>query len=254
MTDDAGRTPPARAVLARLRARASPANVAGMARYGISTRRTLGVTVAELRRLRRELRPATAEARHRLALDLWASGVHEARILAALVDEPGLVTEAQAERWVRDLDSWDVCDQLCASLLRHTAFAWRKVRAWAGREEAFVKRAGFALATQLAAHDGEAPDAAFLPVLALVEREAGDDRRYVKKGVSWALRVVGKRSRGLRRTAAAVARRLLARPEAAARWVGRDALRELEGEGVRRRLARRRQRTRPVTAPSGRTR
>ncbi len=227
-------------MLARLRARASPANVAGMARYGISTRGTLGVTVGELRRLARELRPAPAEARHRLALELWDSGVHEARILAALLDDPSLVTEAQAERWARDLDSWDACDGVCSHLLRRAPLAWRKVGEWAGREEAFVKRAGFALATQLAVHDRESPDAAFLAVLALVEREAGDARNYVKKGVSWALRAVGKRSRGLRRRAAAAARRLLTRSEPAARWVGRDALRELEGEAVRRRLARRR--------------
>ena len=243
-------------MLARLRARASPANVAGMARYGISTRGTLGVTVAELRRLTRDLGAAPAEGRHRLALDLWDSGVHEARILAAFLDEPALVGEAQAERWVRDLDSWDVCDQLCGSLLRRTAFAWRKVREWAGRKETFVKRAGFALATQLAVHDREAPDAAFLPVLALAEREAGDGRNYVRKAVSWALRGVGKRSPGLRRRAAAAARRLAARPEPSARWVGRDALRELEGEAVRRRLApgRGQPRTRPSTVPSGRTR
>ncbi|HZY02593.1 MAG TPA: DNA alkylation repair protein [Anaeromyxobacteraceae bacterium] len=248
--------PPAAEVLSRLRARASPANVAGMARYGISTRGTLGVTVAELRRLARELGAAPARARHRLASDLWDSGVHEARILAAILDEPILVGEAQAERWAADLDSWDVCDQLCASLLRRTAFAWRKVREWAGREEPFVKRAGFALATQLAVHDRDAPDADFLPVLALVEREAGDGRNYVRKAVSWALRCVGKRSPGLRRRAAAAARRLAARPEPSARWVGRDALRDLTGEAVRRRLSRRRRqpRTRPSTAPSGRTR
>jgi len=227
-----------------------------MARYGISRRGTLGVQVAELRRFARDLRAAPGVARHRLALDLWDSGVHEARIMAALLDDPALAAEAQVERWVRDLDSWDVCDQLCANLIRRTAFAWRKVREWAGREETFVKRAAFALATQLAVHDREAPDPAVLTVLAHVEREAGDGRNFVKKAVSWALRGVGKRSPGLRRRGAAVARRLMVRPEPAARWVGREAFRELEGEAVRRRLARqgRQPRTRPATAPSGRTR
>jgi 3-methyladenine DNA glycosylase AlkD len=224
----ARRATAARAVLSRLGSLADPANVAGMARYGISTAGTLGVQVVELRRMAREIRRGSPDERHLLALALWDSGVHEARILAALVDDPALVAEAQAERWAGDLDSWDVCDQLCGNLLCRVPFAWEKARAWAGREEPFVKRAAFALMTQLAVHDREAPDAAFLPFLRLAEREAGDDRNYVKKAVSWALRQIGKRSPGLRRSAMASARRMARQGSRPARWIASDVLRELE--------------------------
>jgi len=243
---------PARAVLARLRSLADPAKVSGMARYGISTAGTLGVQVAELRRIAREIRRGTREERHALALALWDSGVHEARILAALVDDPALVTAAQAERWAGDLDSWDVCDQLCANLLDRAPFAFGKARAWAEREEPFVKRAGFALMARLAVHERKAPDADFVPFLELAENEAGDDRNPVKKAVSWALRQIGKRTPGLRRRAMAVARRIARQGSRSARWIASDVLRELDRAAPRGGRAGQ-PRTRAAIRPSGAT-
>lgn len=221
--------PSAPALLGRLLALANPANVAGMARYGISSAGTLGVGMVALRGMAREVRRgAGAAERHALAAELWSSGLHEARILAALVDDPALVGEAQAERWVRDLDSWDVCDQLCLNLLRRTGFAWKKAAAWAGRGEPFVKRAGFVLMATLAVHAREARDERFEPFLDLAEREAGDDRNFVRKAVSWAVRQIGERNPALRRLAVAAARRIGRSESRSARWVSRDALRELE--------------------------
>jgi 3-methyladenine DNA glycosylase AlkD len=247
----------ARAVLARLRSLADPAKVAGMARYGIHSAGTLGVQIAELRPMARELRSGSREERHALALALWDSGVHEARILAAMVDDPALVTDAQAERWAGDLDSWDVCDQLCANLLDRTPLAWRKARAWSEREEPFVKRAGFALMARLAVHDRRARDADFVPLLGLAESEAGDDRNYVKKAVSWALRQIGKRSPGLRRRAMAVARRVARQSSRSARWIASDVLRELDRAAPGRARSRGgrggQPRTRAAIRPSGAT-
>jgi 3-methyladenine DNA glycosylase AlkD len=201
---------------------ANPANVAGMARYGINTANTLGIPVTELRKLARGLHD------HTLAQQLWDTGIHEARILAALVDIPAQVDEAQMERWVLDFDSWDVCDQVCFHLFDRTPHAVSKAHAWSGRPEEFVKRAGFALMASLALHDKKAPDEVFLGFLPDIRREAGDGRNFVKKAVNWALRGIGKRSASLRLAAidtACLIQQDNASP--AARWVAADALREL---------------------------
>lgn len=222
--------PTADEVLARLRAAADPANVAGMARYGISTAGALGVSMPLLRGLARDLRPARKadpDGAHELAAALWARGVHEARVLAALVDVPALVTREQARAWAGDLDSWDVCDQLCGNLLDRVPFAVELAIGWAGAEEEFVKRAGFVLMTQLAVHDKAAPDDVFLGFLGLVEREAADGRNFVRKAVNWALRQIGKRNVYLHARAVEVAERLRESGPKAARWVASDALREL---------------------------
>ncbi len=223
-------------VLRRLRVQANPDNVAGMARYGINPEGTLGVPMPVLRGIARELRPlrrAHPDLAHRLAAELWASGVHEARILAALVDVPALVTPQQADAWVADLDSWDVCDQL-QGLFVPTPFAYAKAVEWSGAEPTFVKRAGFVLICALAVHDKRADDLRIIELLSLVEREAADDRNYVKKAANWALRQVGKRSGACHAAAVAVAERILAEQahSAAARWVARDALRELRSAPV----------------------
>ncbi len=224
-------TSPCEALLQELRALANPANVEGMARYGINPHNTLGVSMVELRAMARRV-----GKNHRLALDLWASGIHEARILAALVDDPHLVTEEQADNWALDIDSWDVCDQLCGNLLDRTAFAYRKAEEWCGREETFVKRAGFVLIAQLAVHDKKAEDEAFLAFLPLVRRESGDDRNFVKKAVSWALRHIGKRNARLNLAAVEVAREIRQMDSRSARWIASDALRELTGEAVQKRV------------------
>ena len=220
-------------VLTQLRSMGNPRNREGMARYGINVENALGVSVTELRKVARGL-----GRDHRLASGLWKSGVHEARILAALVDEPEKVTPAQMDRWARAFDSWDLCDQVCSNLFDRTPFAYDKATEWAGRDEEFVKRAGFALMAALAVHDKEAGDedlAAFLPI---IEREADDERNFVKKAVDWALRQIGKRSRALNLAAIASAESIATMDSRAARWIARDALHELRSEAVQSRLAR----------------
>jgi 3-methyladenine DNA glycosylase AlkD len=226
-------------ILAELRSLANPENVAGMARYGISVAGTLGVSVPTLRGIATTLRPARRSepaAVHALAERLWASQVHEARMLAGFIDVPGLVTREQMEEWAGDFDSWDICDQVCSNLFDKTPFAWEKAVEWSGRDEEFVKRAGFVLACALAVHDKKAPDEPFLEFLVLVEREAGDERNFVKKAVNWALRQIGKRDAALNEAAIGVARRLANSESKAARWVAADALRELTSLPVRTRL------------------
>lgn len=204
-----------------------------MARFGINPDRALGVRVPDLRRLSKEI-----GTDHRLALALWKTGLHEARILASMVDDPAAVTEAQMEAWVGDFDSWDLCDQCCGNLFDKTPFAYTKSIEWATRDEEFPKRAGFALMAWAAVHDKRAEDRVFLDFLPVIEREAGDERNFVKKAVNWALRQIGKRNRRLHHAALAAAKRLSKRNDSrAARWIGTDASRELRSEAVVRRLS-----------------
>jgi 3-methyladenine DNA glycosylase AlkD len=231
--------PTAAELLLRMRAAANPDNVAGMMRYGISGEGALGVSMPYLRGIAREMRVArraNLDGAHALAAALWDSRVHEARILAALVDVPALVTSAQADRWAAQIDSWDVCDQLCSNLLGYTSFAYSKVDEWAAAQPEFVKRAGFVLICALTVHDKKTGDEPFLHFLTLIEREAGDERNFVKKAVNWALRQIGKRNRNLHAAAVALARRLRESESKAARWVASDALRELSDEKVIARL------------------
>ncbi len=218
-------------VLARLRSLANAKNVEGMSRFGIATTDALGISLWDLRKLAKDI-----GTDHSLALDLWDSRVHEARILAALVDDPLRVTEAQMDVWVRDFDSWDVCDTVTTDLFHRTPFARAKAVQWSRAPEEFVKRAGFATMAGIAWHDKEAEDAAFLPFLGAIAREATDDRNFVRKAVSWALRNIGKRNPALNRKAVATARRIRTIDSRAARWIASDALRELTGDAVQRRL------------------
>ncbi|MFH0954180.1 MAG: DNA alkylation repair protein, partial [Verrucomicrobiota bacterium] len=213
---------------------ANPANVAGMARYGISTKGTLGVSVPALRQMAKEI-----GTDHQLAGQLWASGIHEARMLAGFIDDPEQVTEKQLERWVRDFDSWDVCDLVCSDLFDRTEYAWRKAVEWSRREEEFVKRSGFVLMAALAVHDKKAPDRAFLKFLPIMKREARDERNFVKKAVNWALRNIGKRNRALNKAAIRMAKEIRKIDSRSARWIASDALRDLEGAAVQKRLERR---------------
>jgi 3-methyladenine DNA glycosylase AlkD len=213
-------------VIERLRAMGGEHNRQGMARYGINTARAFGVSMSAMRPLAREI-----GRDHELALALWGTGVHEARILAYLIDDPRRATRGQLDAWAADCDSWDLTDQFCNKLAVKTPFAWELAPAWAAREEEFVRRAGFSLMAQLAVHDKKAPDEAFLPFLELVTAHSGDGRNFVKKAVNWALRQIGKRNAGLRAGAMDVARELLAQASASARWIARDALREFEKKG-----------------------
>jgi len=218
-------------VLGKLRARARPDQVAGMARYGMAAENRLGVSVPDMRKIAKE-----AGKDHRLALDLWKTGIPEARIVAAMVDEPAKLTDGQMEEWVKDLNSWDVCDQVCMNLFEKTPLAWGKIREWSEREEEFVRRAAFALLACLAWHDKEAEDDRFIQLLPAIQRAATDERNMVKKAVNWALRNIGKRTPNLNQAAITAARQIQQMDGRAARWIAADAIRELESAAVQRRL------------------
>jgi 3-methyladenine DNA glycosylase AlkD len=220
-------------ILKRLRDGAQPDAKATLERFGITARQSYGWSVPALRELARE-----SGRDHTLAQQLWATGILDARILAALVDEPDRVTPRQMERWARDFDSWAVCDACCSNLFDRTPYAHVKVRAWSGRKEEFVKRASFSLMAALAVHEKDGTDDTFRAFLPLVEREAGDARNFVKKAVNWALRQIGKRSPALRAAAIASAERIAAQGSPSARWIASDALRELTSEAVEKRQAR----------------
>jgi 3-methyladenine DNA glycosylase AlkD len=220
-------------VLAWLRKRSSARNREGMARYGLYSKNTLGVSVANIRVLAKRL-----GRNHELALALWDTGVYEARMLTTFVDEPSHVTPAQMDRWCRDFDSWGICDGLCFHLFDKTPHAWKKIAKWSNARAEFVKRASFALLASVALHDKTASDKSFLDSLSLIERAAIDDRNFVKKAVSWALRGIGKRSPALHAASVKLASRLALSPHPAARWTGKDALRDLATPATRRRLER----------------
>ena len=219
--------------MARLESMPNPESVAGMGRFGIVTARALGISVPRLRALAKE-----AGKDHALALSLWATGVHEARELTPMVDDPKLVTEEQMEFWVHDFDSWDVCDGCCGGLFDKTPFAYSKAVEWSSREREFVKRAAFSLMAALAVHDKKAHDDRFLEFLPFIERESTDNTNFVKKAVNWALRQIGKRNVELNREAIRSAERIALVDSAAARWVASDATRELTSDKVQARLRR----------------
>lgn len=220
-------------VIKLLNSKRNPRNIAGMARFGINSKNTLGISVVELRKIGKQI-----GTDHALARKLWASDIHEARILASIVDEPARVTSAQMERWVKDFDSWDVCDQTCMNLFDKTKFAHRKALAWSRREREFERRAGFALMAVLAVHDRDARDAAFEKFLPAIVRGARDERNFVKKAVNWALRQIGKRNTRLNRLAVRTAREIVRLDSKSARWVAAGALRELTSTAVQKKLAR----------------
>ncbi len=227
-------------LLGQLRALRNESNIAGMARFGISSEGTLGISVSQLRVLAgqlRALRRARPEFVHQIAAQLWVSGVHEARILAGLIEVPSLATTEQADSWVSELDSWDVCDQL-SKLFAATDFGYAKAVEWAGSPQEFVKRSGYVLIAALAVADKAADDQRLIAFLPLIEVGATDERNFVKKAVNWALRQIGKRSPACHGPAVAAGERILAdqAESSAARWVARDALRELRSEAVLRRL------------------
>lgn len=209
-------------ILDRLRAAGSPVNVAGMARYGIRPAKVYGVATPVLNAIAREHRRDQP-----LASALWETGVHDARALAILIADPKAIPESKIEEWVRSFDCWSICDSTCLHVLWKTPFAWRKVREWSARRPEYERRAAFALLAALAVHDKSAPDARFRGALRLIRQAAQDDRNFVKKAVNWALRQIGKRNAALRDAAVETAGELAASKSASARWIGKDALREL---------------------------
>jgi len=212
-------------VIRELKSRANPKNVEGMARFGINPKNTLGVCTPELIAISKKI-----GTNHALAQKLWDSGIHEARIIAAVIADPEKTTESQMESWVSDFDSWDVCDQCCSNLFDKTPHARRKILEWSRRDEEFVKRAAFALMAALAVHDKQADDGVFLRFLPIIRRSADDERNYVKKAVNWALRQIGKRNRNLCAAAIGTALEIKQLDTPAARWIASDALRELKGK------------------------
>jgi 3-methyladenine DNA glycosylase AlkD len=232
--EDPGRSssePDVGSVLASLRRLASKNVRDGLARYAIPDENALGVSVGTLQKLAKKL-----GRNHALAEALWATRWYEARMLAAYVDDPARVASAQMDRWCRDFDNWAICDTVCFALFDRTPHAWKKVAPWAGRQEEFVKRAAFALLWGLSVHDKAAGDEPFLSGLHLIERAAHDERNFVKKAVNMALRAIGKRNAALNAAAVATSQRLAESSDATARWVGKDALKELTRRAVTARL------------------
>ncbi len=221
-------------IVRKLRSMGNPKNVEGMARFGISSKNVLGISIYELRPMAKQIGKD-----HKVAAELWATGIHEARLLAGFVDDPEKVTEKQMEAWAADFDSWDIVDQVCSSLFDQTPFAYAKAVEWSSREEEFVKRAGFVLMAALSVHDKDASDAEFGKFLPFIKRESTDDRNFVKKAVNWALRQIGKRNLALNSEAVKVAREIQGIDSKSARWIAADALRELTSDKVRDRLAER---------------
>jgi 3-methyladenine DNA glycosylase AlkD len=218
-------------ILRQLKSKASPANVEGMARFGMTAEKRLGVSVADMRRIAKD-----TGKDHKLATRLWKTGIAEAKIMASMIAVPEEMSAKDMDTWVLGFDSWDVCDQVCMNLFEKTPFARQKISEWSQREEEFVKRAAFALIACLAWHDKQAPDRDFIGFLQVVKQGATDERNFVKKAVNWALRNIGKRNTALNKAAIKTAKELQRIDSKAARWIAADALRELEGVGVRKRL------------------
>lgn len=218
-------------VINKMKSLENPKNVEGMARYGINPENNLGLSVATVRKIAKEIGKD-----HDLALKLWDSGIHDARMLAAHIDDPNKVTEEQMEKWVKDFNSWDVCDNACGHLFDKTKFSYKKATEWPQRNEEFVKRAGFALMAWLATHDKKSDDEKFEEFLKIIKREATDERNYVRKAVNWALRNIGKRNLTLNKKAIKTAEEIKKIDNRTARWNSNDAIRELTSEKVQERL------------------
>jgi len=220
-------------IVRKLKSMANPDNVKGMAKFGMISEKRLGISVPEMRKMAKEVGKD-----HKLALNLWQTGIPEARILASMVGEPDKLTEKQMESWVKGINSWDVCDQVCMNLFEKTPLAWKKIHDWSERDEEFVKRAAFSLIACLAWHNKDMPDERFFELFPVIKRESTDDRNFVRKAVNWALRHIGKRNQNSNKAAIKVAKEIREIDSKAARWIASDAIRELESEAVQKRLKR----------------
>jgi len=221
-----------RGILEDLRSMGNKQDVEGMKRFGIQPDHALGIRTPQLRKYAKSLGKD-----HELSKALWQTGIHEARHLAAMIDEPEKVTEDQMEAWASDFNSWDICDGACNNLFDKTSYAWEKAAEWTSRKEEYVKRAGFVLMAVLSVHDNKATNDQFRQFFPLIEREAQDNRNFVRKAVNWALRAIGKRNQSLNEEAISCAERIYEQGSKSARWIATDALRELKSEKVQTRLA-----------------
>jgi 3-methyladenine DNA glycosylase AlkD len=219
-------------VLDKLQSRAQPEQLKGMAKYGMAVEQRLGVSVPEMRKLAKEIGKD-----HKLALNLWRTGIAEARIVAGMVGDPAKLTDEQMEEWVKGINSWDVCDQVCMNLFEKNQLVWKKISDWSKREEEFVKRTAFSLIACLAWHDKKAGDEKFIELLPVIIRGATDERNFVKKAVNWALRNIGKRNLNLNRAAIDAAKEIQRLDSKAARWIAADAIRELESDAIQSKLS-----------------
>ena len=219
-------------IIEKLESLSDTERVKGMSRFGINPENTYGVSIPNLRKIAKEVGKD-----HTLAQQLWASSIHEARILACYIDKPEMVTETQLENWVKDFDSWDVCDQCCNNLFDRTKFAYDKADEWSKRKEEFIKRAGFALMATLAVHDKRATDEDFLKFLQMIKMGSTDNRNFVKKAVNWALRQIGKRNLNLNKKAIETANEIQQIDSKSARWIATDTIRELTSETIQKKLA-----------------
>ncbi len=210
-------------IIANLQEQGNREAVEGMAHFGIRPAHALGISIPTLRRMAKEI-----GRNHLLAAELWVSGIHEARILASMIDEAQLVTPEQMDSWVHEFDTWDVCDQVCGNLFDRTPYAYTKAVEWCQQEPEFVRRAGFVMMAELSVHDKQASDEAFLPFFPLIQHYASDPRNFVKKAVNWALRQIGKRNSYLRTQALACAEEILQMNSKTAQWIAKDAIRELQ--------------------------
>ncbi|MFA5742861.1 MAG: DNA alkylation repair protein [Candidatus Paceibacterota bacterium] len=212
-------------IIAKLKKQADSKNAAGMAKFGISLNNTLGISMPVLRKLAKE-----TGKDHQLALDLWQSGIHEARILACLIDEVGKVSKDQMDDWAKDFDSWDVCDQVCMNLFDKTKWSFNKAKQWTKSEEEFIRRSGFALMASLAVHDKKAKDEDFIAFFPYIKKQSIDERNFVRKAVNWALRQIGKRNVNLKNEAIHLAEEIKKIDSKSAQWIANDALRELKAK------------------------
>ena len=218
-------------IIEKLKSVSNPDAVGGMARFGIIPENTFGVSIPNLRKIAKE-----TKKNHALAQQLWESGFRETMILASMIDEPEMVTEEQMEKWVLDFDYWEICDQCCMNLFEKTGFAYEKAIEWSLRDEQFVKRAGFVLMARLAVSDKKADDSRFEQFFPMMLREVDDERNFVKKAVNWALRQIGKRNLALNEKVIETAMEIQKIDSKSARWIASDAIRELSGEVVQKRL------------------
>ncbi len=217
----------------KLKAKAKLENVEGMAKFGMTADKRLGVSVPDMRTLAKEIGKD-----HKLALELWKTGIPEAKIVAGMIGESERLTEKQMESWVKGFDSWDVCDQVCMNLFEKSPMVMKKIYDWSEREEEFVKRTAYALIACLAWHDKEAKDEKFIKLFPVIKRGATDDRNFVKKAVNWALRNIGKKNPNLNKAAIKTAKEIQKIDAKPARWIASNAIRELESEAVQKRLKR----------------
>ena len=221
-----------REIIKKLKSSANPKNVAGMARFDIRPKTTvLGVPIPVVRKIAKE-----AGRSHILAQQLWRSGIHEAKILASMVEESGKVSGAQMDKWTAGFDSWDICDQVCLNLFFDHPLTFKKCAVWSGKKSEFVRRAGFALMAAAAFKNKQAKDSDFIKFFPLIKKYATDERHYARKAVNWALRQIGKRNKALNKEAIALARETAKINSKSAKWIAADALRELQSETVQKRL------------------